>query len=352
MPTVTQKGGIKMNKTTIPFGVGIPTGTEGLMYPIPFISGIRDNIEIAVRAEQLGYDSVWGNDHVATQRYVQEEFGKAPNYFAPLITLAAIAEHTTNLKLATALLVLPFREPGVLAKELSSLDQLCAGRLRLGVGLGAYREEFDAIFGTNAQGKVRGTMLDESLEILQKLFTEDTVDYQGKYFSVNQLQCTPKPISTPFPFYIGGNSKKGMERVAKYGTGWLPSGFTVEEMRERVAQLGELLQQHGRSLSEIDIAPQYTVALGRTHEEACEKYKNSQQYKHMLSLANSTMAGIDLDNCIERDLIGTPEELVERIRAYRDAGVTSFPALLFTANTLPEFYQEMEWFAREVMANV
>ena len=90
------------------FGVGIPTGTEGLMYPVPFIKDVRDNIRIAEQAERLGYDSVWGNDHIATQAYVLEDFGRSPNYFSPLLTLAAIAEHTTDLKICTALLVLPF----------------------------------------------------------------------------------------------------------------------------------------------------------------------------------------------------------------------------------------------------
>lgn len=334
----------------IPFGVGIPTGTEGLMYPIPFVNSIRDNIEISIKAEKLGYDSVWGNDHVATQKYVTEEFSKAPNYFSPLITLAAIAENTTKLKLATALLVLPLREPGILAKELSSLDQLCSGRLRLGVGLGAYREEFDSVFGDKAEGKVRGKMLDESLEILTKLFSEDNVTVDGEYFSVHNLTSTPKPISKPFPFYIGGNSKKGMNRVCKYATGWLPSGFTTGEMKQKVAELSVMLENCGRNIKEIDVAPQYTVALGRTHEEACEKYKNSQQYKHMLSLANSTMSGIDLDNCIERDLVGTPSEVIERIHEFIKAGVTSFPALLFTADNLTEFYDEMQWFSEEVIA--
>jgi probable F420-dependent oxidoreductase len=334
------------------FGVGIPTGTEGLMYPIPFVNSIRDNIDIAVKAESLGYDSVWGNDHVATQKYVMDDFGSAPNYYAPLITLAAIAEHTSTLKIATALLVLPIRQPGILAKELSSLDQLSNGRLRLGVGLGAYREEFEHLYGEFSKGKNRGRMLDESLEIMSRLFAEDVVTFKGEFFSVKELRSTPKPVSSPFPFYIGGNSEKGMARVVKYGTGWLPSGFTVEEMKERVTLLGEMLGAAGRSIKEIDVAPQYTVALGRTHEEAWKKYEGSQQYRHMLSLANSTMKDFDLSDCVNRDLIGTPDELVERIHAYMEAGVNSFPAILFTANTLPEFYEEMQWFSEEVMSKI
>ena len=112
----------------VKFGIGIPTGTEGLMYPVPFAKA-RDNIRISKAAEAFGYDSVWGNDHVSTQHYVRGEFGSPPNYYAPLITLAAIAENTTRLRVATALLVCPFRHPVNIAKELATLDHLTNGRL-------------------------------------------------------------------------------------------------------------------------------------------------------------------------------------------------------------------------------
>ena len=339
-----------MQKRSVEFGVGIPTGTEGLMYPVPFVNDVEDNIHISIRAEELGYASVWGNDHVATQSYVIEDFHQPPNYYAPLITLAAVAAKTTKLKMATALLVLPNRHPGLLAKELATLDQIAGGRLQIGVGLGAYREEFEALYGDFSKGKVRGEMLDESLEIMQKLFTEDKVSFQGKYFQVKDLQTYPKPVNRPFPFYIGGNSKKGLDRVVKYATGWLPSGFTPAEMKDMVGLLTEKLSTAGRDISQIDVAPQFSVALGRTHEEAWEKYTSSQQYRHMLSLAESTMKGMDLDDCINRDLIGTPDEVAGRIQEYIDAGENRFTALLFTANTLPQFYDEMEWFAQDVMS--
>ena len=118
------------------FGLGIATGTEGLMYPIPY-SSARDVVDLSIYAEKLGFHSVWGNDHITTQHYVREEFNQPPRYYAPLLTLAAIAERTTTLKVATALLVLPFRNPLVMAKEIATLDQLSNGRLLLGVGLGA-----------------------------------------------------------------------------------------------------------------------------------------------------------------------------------------------------------------------
>lgn len=336
-------------KKPVAFGVGIPTGTEGLMYPVPFLRDVSDNIKISLRAEELGYTSVWGNDHITTQQYVADDYAEPPKYFAVLPTLAAIAAVTARLCVGTALLVLPLRQPGIAAKELATLDHLSRGRLKVGVGIGAYREEFDGLYGAAAKGKNRGEMLDESLEIISRLFQAERVTYSGKYFEVNNLQCFPAPLSKPFPFYIGGNSDKGLARVAKYGTGWLPSGFTPEEMRNRIEKLTLLLASQGRSIADVDVAPQFSVALGKTQEEAVAKYKASQQYRHMLSLASSTMQNLDMEDVASRDLIGTPQTVSERIAAYLAAGVNNFPALLFTANTLEEFYDEMQWFAQDVM---
>jgi probable F420-dependent oxidoreductase len=333
----------------INFGVGIPTGTEGLMYPVPFISGVGDIVSIAKKAEKLGYESVWGNDHIVTQKYVSETFRDPPKYYSVLLTLAAIASQTTTLVLGAALIVLPIRHPGLLAKDLVTLDYLSGGRIKIGVGIGAYREEFDSLLGSGAVGKNRGEMMDESLIVMERLFQEDRVTHLGQYFELRDMGSYPKPRDKPFPFYIGGNSKKSLERTVNHGVGWLPSGFTPEEIAQRVKQLEIMLSERGRGIRDIDIAPQFSVSLGKTHSRAVEKYKASQQYTHMLSLASSTMKGLDLSDVERRDLIGTSEEVRERIGQYLEAGAKSFPALLFTANNIEEYYEVMQWFAEEVM---
>lgn len=333
----------------INFGVGIPTGTEGLMFPVPFAK-VRDNIRISKAAEDLGFDSVWGNDHVTTQRYVREEFDQPPNYYAPLITLAAIAENTERIKLATALLVVPFRNPVMIAKELATLDNLSNGRLLVGVGIGAYREEFVTMFGDEAANMHRGNMLDESLTILDKIFKEDTVSYKGKYFDVKDVQSYPKPVHTPFPFYIGGNSVKGRERVAKFGTGWLPAVLTPEEVKEGVADIQQHCEQIGRDDWDIDIAPQLAVSIGKTHEEAMATFKKSQMYKHLESLKQSTLKNQDTSAYEERNLIGTPDEICEQVEKYRKAGTTTLSALIFANNTVDEMIESMQFFSEEVIS--
>jgi alkanesulfonate monooxygenase SsuD/methylene tetrahydromethanopterin reductase-like flavin-dependent oxidoreductase (luciferase family) len=116
---------------------GLPTGMEGLTYPIPF-SDPETLIRIAQHAEKLGYHSVWGNDHMTTQHYVREEFPVPPRFWEPLMTYAFIAANTTTLRFGTGVLVLPMRRDiVVLAKQIATLDHFSGGRLEIGVGVGA-----------------------------------------------------------------------------------------------------------------------------------------------------------------------------------------------------------------------
>lgn len=332
----------------IKFGVAIPTGTEGLIYPIPFAKA-RDNVEIAKKAEKLGYDSVWGNDHVTTQEYVIKGFLQPPNYYSPLITLAAIVENTTKLKVATAILVIPFRNPLMVAKELATLDQLALGRLIVGVGIGAYREEFESLYGDNAKKISRGSMLDESLQILHKIFNEDTVTYKGEYFDIVNAQSYPKPLQKPFPFYIGGNSHNVLERTAKFGTGWLPSSLTPEEVKSGKKKIKMYCEKMEQLDKKVEIAPQITCSIAKTHEAAVKKYEKSQIYVHKMSLKQSTFRNQDVEAYERRILVGAPYEICERVQEYIDAGVTTFASMLFADNSLSEFLESMEFFAEEVI---
>jgi probable F420-dependent oxidoreductase len=332
----------------INFGIGIPTGTEGLMYPIPFAK-VRDNIRLSQKAEEFGFDSVWGNDHISTQHYVRDEFPAPPNYYAPLITLAAIAENTRKIRVATALLVVPFRHPAIIAKELATLDQLTNGRIIIGVGIGAYREEFEAMTGEKSKKVNRGSYLDESLEILQKIFDESVVNYKGTYFDIQSLQSFPKPIQKPFPFYIGGNSPQGRERTARFGTGWLPAALTPQEIKKAVDEIQDYCGKYGRNFREIDIAPQMAVSIGKTQEEAVAKFRKSQLYNHFESLKKSTLKNQDTGLIAERNLIGSPEQILSKIDEFTSAGVTTFSALLFAVNTVDEFIDSMHFFSETVI---
>ena len=143
---------------------GLPTGMEGLTYPIPF-SDPENVIRIAQAAEKFGYDSVWGNDHMTTQNYVRAEFPVPPRFWEPLITYAFVLSETRTIKVGTGILVLPMRHDIVVtAKQIATLDHFGKGRLELGIGIGAYREEFKAL---QPDAKLdRGDIVDEGLQAL------------------------------------------------------------------------------------------------------------------------------------------------------------------------------------------
>src|SRR5438045_2322065 len=118
-------------------GMSIPTCKEGLSLPTPFCSP-EQVVRMCIRAEALGYHSVWGNDHITPPKYVRDDYPEPPNFYEPLITLAFAAQATSSLRLGTSVLVLPMREPTYLAKTVATLDAFSGGRLILGVGVGAY----------------------------------------------------------------------------------------------------------------------------------------------------------------------------------------------------------------------
>ena len=330
------------------FGVHVPTCIEGMMYPIPFARA-SDILPTAVLAEQLGFDSVWGNDHMTTQRYVRREFATPPNYYEPLVTFAYVAARTTRIKLCTGILVLPMRHVVVAAKQVATLDQLSGGRVLLGVGTGAYREEYESLF-PDGRGAHRGIMVEEGMKALRLLFTEARVTFKGRYVRVEDVECFPKPVQNPLPIYAGGNHPEVRRRAGELGEGWLPAVLSPAEIRSGVDDVQRASDRARRDASKIDIAPQFAVSIAPTREEALKRFHASQLSKHMESLKGSTLREQSGDY-EERNLIGSPAGICERIRLYQDAGVTTLAGLLFVANSVPEMREAIELFGREVLPN-
>jgi probable F420-dependent oxidoreductase len=330
------------------FGVHIPTCIEGMMYPVPFAKP-SDILPTALLCERLGYDSVWGNDHMTTQRYVQREFPQPPNFYEPLITFTYVAARTTRLRLATGIIVLPMRHMAVLAKQVATLDQLCGGRVILGVGTGAYREEYEALF-PDARDVHRGTMVDEGMRALRLLFTERKATFRGRYVRFEDVECFPKPAQTPLPIYAGGNHPEVRRRAAEHCQGWMPAVLTPEEITRGIEDIRRAADKAGRDVSGMDIAPQLAVSIGRTHEEAMDRFRASQLYRHLESLKTTTLRQ-QTGGYEQRSLIGSPQEICERVRAYERAGVTTLSGLLFVASSVAEMQEAIELFGREVVPN-
>lgn len=206
-------------------------------------------LELAVAGEELGFDSLWVSDHVVIP-HTHKGFGN--EFLEPLITLTYIAARTRSIKLGTSVLVLPYRNPVVLAKAISTLDELSGGRVILGVGAGWLKEEFDAL---GVSYEARGAITDEYIDAFQTLWTKDDPEYSGEYIEFSDISFLPKPVQKPHPpIWIGGGSRRAIERAAKWGDGWHPVGLTPRVIHERAWYLKELIDKSERDECEFSIS--------------------------------------------------------------------------------------------------
>lgn len=316
------------------------------MYPVPY-ADIDQAVQLAVEAERLGFDSVWGNDHVSTQAYVRAEFPDPPRFYDPYLYLAYVAGQTTTLGLGTAVTVMSFRSPVVVAKQAATLDLLSGGRFQLGLGIGAYREEAEAMWPDRRLH--RGRHADEFFQALTVLFSERRSDFAGEYVSFRDVESYPKPRQLRLPVLSGGNSAGSRQRAALYASGWLPAVLTPGEVEAGVADIRSTADTSGRVLpSGFDVAPQLSVGIGRTVEQALDRFDRSQLATHMRSLSASTLKD-QQGGWVDRSLIGPPEVILERVHAYAQAGATTLCGLLFACNTVAETLDAMADFSENVI---
>ena len=328
----------------VKFGVSIPTGREGLMVPTGFASK-ETIVEVGRAAEELGYYSVWGNDHITVQNYIKNLKPK-PCFYDPLISMAAISSVTKRIKLATGIFVLPWRTPALVtcAKQLATLDVLSGGRLILGVGTGAYPEESKALYiGNNSK------RLDEGVEALRVLFEEPVSTYSGNYVRFRNVEMLPKPLQKPFPIYLGRHltTPRVLNWIAKYGQGWIP-GLSSDQFLEAIPRLKEALRENGRRFEEVDIVREISVSLADTRDEAVARYMNTPAFAHMRSLSKGKRKLIRFDEEVQQSLIGTVDDVIKGVQSYIDAEVKHF-MLNFAVTEPRELTTAMERFAREVM---
>jgi probable F420-dependent oxidoreductase len=329
------------------FGVDVPTCLAGMAYPVPF-AGIDDVVRLAVEAEQLGYHEVSGNDHLSTQRFVREAWPAAPDYFEPLVTLAAVAVKTSVVRLATGILVLPMRDPVLLAKQVATLDHLSGGRVTLAVAVGGYRDEFEAV-APSLRDASRADLTREGIEALRVLFTEPRSTYRGRYRWFEDVESYPKPVQSPLPLYSGGNVDGAMRRAGELCEGWLPAKIGPDRIRAGREKVAGYARAAGRDPDDITIAVQSVVCLADTAAEARERVAHSTFNLFRNSLKQTMLKGVDLDAYVADNLIGTPDEVCAKVAEFERAGLDQFGATLFVADTVEEMLDQMRAFARYVL---
>jgi probable F420-dependent oxidoreductase len=257
----------------------------------------------ARRAEELGFDSLWAWDHLFLGAR------RAFPFFEALTSLTWLAAHTSEVTLGTGVLVLPLRDPTVLAKVTGTLQAVSGGRLALGVAAGWYEREFEAL---GMPFRDRGRIFERNLEILGRLWDEDYVtgDYGDLRF--RSVRMLPRPAPRP-QLLIGGYVDRVLRRVATRSDGWLTYFYTADSFRRNWRKIREFAEQAGRDPAGLTNVAQLPVCVASSFEEGDKKARQFVgDYFDVAEWSESTP-----DSAIR----GTPQQCAEQLAEHIDAGV-------------------------------
>lgn len=217
-------------------------------------------IEICKRAEAVGFESVWGGEHVVlpdtiVSKYPYTADGKIPaepdtQIPDPLIWLAYVAAAAPTLQLGTCILIVPQRNPLVLAKELATLDQLSGGRVELGLGVGWLEEEFDALGIPWAR---RGARNDEYIEAMRALWSGPHAEFHGEFVDFDPATCSPRPVDGNIPVIVGGDSDAALRRAVRIADGYFPGEGDFEQLKALLIRLRQTAENANRDPDSIAI---------------------------------------------------------------------------------------------------
>jgi probable F420-dependent oxidoreductase len=266
------------------------------------------------RCEELGFDSLWVSERIGAP---------TPD---PLVALAIAAGRTRRMKLGTSVLVLPGRNPVILAKEMASLDVLSGGRFLPGVGLGIADPPEQRAFGV--ERSERGRRHDEALELMRKCWTGEVISHRGEFYSVDDVQVLPRPTQDTLDVWLGGAAPSELRRIGRVGDGWLPSFCSPADVAEGRPVIEATAAEHGRSID-----PQHYGAL--------VSYCDGEIPDRVLELVDRRRPGVDPRSVIPRRS-GLPALLGELI----DAGASKFVIMPLggdadPANELGELAEEL-----------
>ena len=310
-----------MNKTKI--GVFLP------FYAFKSPQTFERVRNVVLECERLGYDSIWLDDHLM--------YGKTP-ILECWTTLSALASLTAKIRLGTMVLCNSYRNPALLAKMAATLDVISNGRLELGIGAGVQKDEHEAYGIPFPKPSERIERMKEAVEIIKKLWTEENANYQGKYYTVNEAVCLPKPLQKPHPpITIGGSGEKLTMKVAaqhadRYDWGYVQS---LEQYKHKLKILENHCNAVNRDFQQIEkscwLGGQIFIAQNREEID-----KKISQWKPQ---------NVSVEDFKKSSFITTPEECKQKIREYTGLGVTYF--MLFFGD-LPDL-DGLRLFADEVV---
>ena|SRR5690242_11454163 len=216
-------------------------------------------VEIAQAAEAAGLESVWTGEHIVLPDPSLPSFPLAPDtpMLDTIVALAWIAAHTKRIRIASGIIVLPVRNPLILAKELATLDVVSGGRLIIGLGAGWMEAEFKAL---GIPMEMRGERMDDALRAMRAIWTMEHPEHHGPTVSFGGVAARPRPIQRPMPpIVIGGESPSALRRAVSMANGWYGFGLTLEQTKQHLENLRRAANQHARPTDlgnlEITVTP-------------------------------------------------------------------------------------------------
>ena len=311
----------------IRFGVFLDVFAQPLTY--------SDFKDLAIESERLEYESVWMCDHFMR--------GRGP-ILECLTTLSAISSLTKKIRLGSLVLCNSYRNPSILAKAAATLDVISNGRLEFGIGAGWAENEYLAYGIPFPKPSIRIAQVREGIEIVKRMWTEETASYEGRYFRIKDAVCEPKPLQKPHPpITIGGSGEKLMLRiVAEYAdrSNWHE---TAEMCRHKLKVLEKHCSSIGRDSQEIEKSVDMVVSISENEQELTENLKK------LYSSRKQTVSFKEWLKVVKaRDIMGIPSECLERIKEYVDIGITYF---MLRFQDFPS-KKGMRLFAEEVMKRI
>src|ERR1700747_1397563 len=224
---------------------------------------------VARAAEAAGFESLWTGEHVVLPDPQAPPSPVAPltPMLDPAVALAFLAAHTKTIRLGTGIIILPQRNPVVLAKELASLDVLSNGRLTLGLGIGYLKPEFDAI---GAPFDHKGPRTEEFLAAMIALWSMDKPEYHGRFVSFGGINAMPRPVQKPYPEIVfGGHSKEAYSRAARLAKGWFGFALDLEGTPKSVEGLKRACSAAGRPFEDLEVS---VTPRGRVDLDSAKRF--------------------------------------------------------------------------------
>ncbi len=268
--------------------------------------------DIVQTAEKIGFTHAWFSDHLLLR-----EDSVETNCYECIAAMMGAAAKTEKLRIGPLVLCNLYRYPAVLAKQIATLDHFSKGRIDFGFGAGWKEIEFNQYGIDFPSGQVRLDMFEEALQIIKSLWTEERTNFEGKYYNIKNAVASPKPFQKPHPTIwigVGGGKDKILDLTAKYGEGvnfvW---AISVEELEQKFKKLDDLLIKHDREPKEMKKSYGAFTSIYRDEDE--KKKHLEETAEHMkITLEELEKKQVNI-------LHGTPDEIVSKIKAYKNIGV-------------------------------